>query len=88
MYLDKSQSKRKYEIHIRDYCKTQQYQFLDLAKLAMDALCVSVSTVAPESTFNLGNRKIPKKNFSNRNLDQFHSLLSPQIVKTLICTKD
>ncbi|XP_071940029.1 zinc finger BED domain-containing protein RICESLEEPER 2-like [Coffea arabica] len=78
LYLDEPRAKRSSHIIVLDYWKAQQFRFPDLSKLARDILCVPVSTVASESAFSLAGRI----------LDQFHSSLSRQIVKALVCTKD
>ena len=78
MYLAEPRSDRTSSIQILDFWKSQQYRYPDLARIARDILCVPISTVASESAFSVGGRV----------LDHFRSSLSPQIVESLICTKD
>ncbi|GKC79289.1 zinc finger BED domain-containing protein RICESLEEPER 2-like protein [Tanacetum coccineum] len=65
-------------ICVLDFWKSQQYRYPVLAKLAMDILCVPISTVASESAFSLGGRI----------LDQYRSSMKPSNVEALICTRD
>jgi hypothetical protein len=46
--------------------------------MACDILSIPISTVASESTFSVGGRVI----------DQYRSLLKPNIVEALVCTQD
>ena len=46
--------------------------------MACDILSILISTVALESTFSVGGRVI----------DQFRSALKPDVVKTLVCSRD
>ena len=50
----------------------------ELAKLAMDILCVPISTVASESTFSLGGRI----------LNEYRSSMALEIVEALVCSRD
>ncbi|KAK1434793.1 hypothetical protein QVD17_00551 [Tagetes erecta] len=76
-YLDEPRI-RTTSFHILDYWKAQQYRYPDVARLAMDILCVPVSTVASESAFSLGGRI----------LDQYRNSTLPSTVEALICTRD
>ncbi|KAG6532152.1 hypothetical protein ZIOFF_005990 [Zingiber officinale] len=78
MYLDEPRSKRTSSINVLEFWRSQQFIYPELAKLARDVLVVPVSTVASESTFNLGGRI----------LDQYRSSMSPQVVEALICSRD
>jgi len=46
--------------------------------MTRDILSIPISTVISESTFSVGGRVI----------DQYKSLLKPNIVETLVCTRD
>ncbi|KAL4555571.1 hypothetical protein LXL04_038194 [Taraxacum kok-saghyz] len=61
-----------------DFWKSQQYRFPELAKLAMDILCVPVSTVASESAFSLGGRI----------LNAYRSSMTSDTVEAIVCTRD
>nr|GEU58190.1 zinc finger BED domain-containing protein RICESLEEPER 2-like [Tanacetum cinerariifolium] len=65
-------------ICVLDFWKSQQYRYPVLAKLAMDILCVPISTVASESAFSLDGRI----------LDQYQSSMKPSNVEALVCTRD
>nr|KAJ0215963.1 hypothetical protein LSAT_V11C300104880 [Lactuca sativa] len=61
-----------------EFWKAQQYSYPELAKLAMDILCVPVSTVASESAFSLGGRI----------LNEYRSSMKPDVVEALVCSRD
>nr|GEW60683.1 hypothetical protein [Tanacetum cinerariifolium] len=65
-------------ICVLEFWKSQQYRYPVSAKLAMDILCVHISTVAFELAFSL----------SGRILDQYRSSMKPSNVEALICTRD
>ncbi|CAI9277978.1 unnamed protein product [Lactuca saligna] len=65
-------------INILEFWQSQQYRYPELAKLAMNILCVSVSTVAFESTFSLGGRV----------LNEYQSSMKRDIVEPVICSRD
>ncbi|XP_035834686.1 zinc finger BED domain-containing protein RICESLEEPER 1-like [Helianthus annuus] len=77
-YLDEPRTKITSPIRILEYWKAQQYRYPDVARLAMDILCVPVSTVASEAAFSLGGRII----------DQYRSSTLPSTAEALICTRD
>ncbi|CAN1346894.1 Putative AC transposase [Linum perenne] len=58
--------------------KTISHKFPVTSGVAKDILDVPISTVTFESCFNTGGRV----------LDNFRCLLTPQIVKALICVED
>ncbi|GJS34389.1 ribonuclease H-like domain-containing protein [Tanacetum coccineum] len=55
-YLNEPIAATTSSICVLDFWKSQQYRYPVLAKLAMDILCVPISTVASESAFSLGGR--------------------------------
>ncbi|XP_023765160.2 zinc finger BED domain-containing protein RICESLEEPER 2-like [Lactuca sativa] len=78
VYLLEPRTKRTSSINILEFWQSQQYRYPELAKLAMDILCVPVSTVASESAFSLGGRV----------LNEYRSSMKPDIVEAIICSRD
>ncbi|CAH1412630.1 unnamed protein product [Lactuca virosa] len=78
VYLLEPRTKRTSSINILEFWQSQQYRYPELAKLAMNILCVPVSTVASESTFSLGGRV----------LNEYQSSMKPDIVEAVICSRD
>ncbi|GKA43441.1 zinc finger BED domain-containing protein RICESLEEPER 2-like protein [Tanacetum coccineum] len=72
-YLNEPRAATTSSICVLDFWKSQQYRYPVLAKLAMDILCVPISTVASESAFSLGGRI----------LDQYRSSMKPSNVEAL-----
>ncbi|GJT03451.1 zinc finger BED domain-containing protein RICESLEEPER 2-like protein [Tanacetum coccineum] len=72
-YLNEPRAATTSSICVLDFWKCQQYRYPILAKLAMDILCVPISTLASESAFSLGGRI----------LDQYQSSMKPSNVETL-----
>ncbi|XP_031120336.1 zinc finger BED domain-containing protein RICESLEEPER 2-like [Ipomoea triloba] len=66
------------EFDILRWWKENAHRFPILSCMARDILAVPVSTVASESTFNIGGRV----------LDTYRSSLTPKIVQALVCTQD
>jgi len=63
---------------ILSYWKVNEFRYLVIAAMAHDILSIPISTVASESIFSVGGRVI----------DQYRSLLKPDIVEALVCTWD
>jgi hypothetical protein len=63
---------------ILSYWKGNEFRYPIIAAMACDVLSIFISTVASESTFSVGGRII----------DQYRSLLKPDIVEALVCTRD
>jgi hypothetical protein len=63
---------------ILSYWKWNEFRYPTVAAMARDILSILISTVISESTFSVGGRVI----------DQYKSLLKPNIVETLVCTRD
>ncbi|KAL4563638.1 hypothetical protein LXL04_027683 [Taraxacum kok-saghyz] len=78
VYLLEPRAKRTSHIHMLDFWKAQQYRYPELAKLAMDILCVPVSTVASESAFSFGGRI----------LNAYRSSMTSDTVEAIVCTRD
>lgn len=78
VYLLEPRAKRASSSNMLQFWKSQQYKYPELCRLAMDILCVPVSTVASESAFSLGGRI----------LDQYRSSMKPDVVEALVCSRD
>nr|KAJ0190024.1 hypothetical protein LSAT_V11C800414690 [Lactuca sativa] len=78
VYLLEPRAKRNSSINMLELWKAEQYWYPELAKLAMDILCVPVSTVASESAFSLGGRI----------LNEYRSSMNPNVVEALVCSRD
>jgi hypothetical protein len=66
------------DFDIFSYWKGNEFRYPIVAAMARDVLSIPISTVALESTFSVGGRVI----------DQYRSLLKPDIVEALVCTRD
>ena len=53
-------------------------RYPDLSVMTRDILSIPVSIVLSESLFSVGGRVF----------DQFHSLLKPDVVDAIVCTRD
>ncbi|XP_052619610.1 zinc finger BED domain-containing protein RICESLEEPER 2-like [Lactuca sativa] len=78
VYLLEPRAKRTSSINMLEFWKAQQYRYPKLTKLAMDILCVPVSTVASKSVFSLGGRI----------LNEYRSSMKPDVVEALVCSRD
>jgi len=63
---------------ILSYWKGNEFRYPIVVAIARDVLSIPISTVASESTFSVGGRII----------DQYRTLLKPDIVEALVCTRD
>jgi len=63
---------------ILSYWKVNEFRYPIVVAMARDILSIPISTIASESTFNVGGRVT----------NQYKSLLKPDIVEALICTRD
>ncbi|GKF07044.1 zinc finger BED domain-containing protein RICESLEEPER 2-like protein, partial [Tanacetum coccineum] len=77
-YLKEPKAATTSSICVLDFWKSQQYRYPILAKMAMDILCVPVSTVLSKSAFSVGGRI----------LDKYRSSMKPPTLEALICTRD
>ncbi|PON74882.1 HAT, C-terminal dimerization domain containing protein [Trema orientale] len=78
LYLDEPRVSSDAKLDILDFWKGNQFRYPELAAMARDVLSIPISTVASESAFSVGGRV----------LDQYRSLLKPDIAESLICTRD
>ncbi|KAI0530657.1 hypothetical protein KFK09_000204 [Dendrobium nobile] len=78
LYLDEPNLDAEIDLDILQFWKGIQYRFPAISAMARDVLCIPISTVASESSFN----------YSGRILDQYRSFLKHDIVEALVCSKD
>jgi hypothetical protein len=81
VYLDEAkyvENRGSETFDILSFCKGNEFRYPEVAAMTRDVLSIPISTVASESCFSNGGRVI----------DQYRSSLKPDIVETLICTKD
>ncbi|XXG50881.1 hypothetical protein AAC387_Pa02g4780 [Persea americana] len=78
LYLQEPKLDRKQELDILNYWKSCKYWYPELSQMARDILAIPVSAVASEAMFSVGGKV----------LDQFHSVLTPQNIEALICSRD
>ncbi|KAF5778558.1 putative HAT dimerization domain, ribonuclease H-like superfamily [Helianthus annuus] len=78
MYLDEQRIDLSQNVQVLDFLKAHAYRYPNLCRMARDVLSIPVSTVASEASFSIGGRI----------LDQYRSTLTPQIVESLICSRD
>jgi hypothetical protein len=72
-YLDTSAT-----FDILSFWKENEFRYPKIVVMARDILSIYISTVASESTFSIGGHVI----------DQYRSLLKPDIIEALVCTRD
>ncbi|XP_050369284.1 zinc finger BED domain-containing protein DAYSLEEPER-like [Argentina anserina] len=77
-YLDDERLDRRMELDVLSWWRMEQFRYPILFRLASDVLTILVSTVASESAFSIAGRV----------LDQYRSLLLPETVQALLCTRD
>jgi len=66
------------EFDVLAWWKNKREQYPILSQIVRDVMAIQVSTVASESAFSAAGRVV----------DPYHSHLDPEMVQTLICTKD
>ena len=69
---------RNAKLDILSIWKGNQFWYPELAAMIHDVLSIPISTVVSESTFSVEGRVN----------NQFRSALKPDVVETLICSKD
>ncbi|KAL3519722.1 hypothetical protein ACH5RR_017871 [Cinchona calisaya] len=80
LYLDEARIDRNAQpdIDVLRFWKAHQYHYPEFFKMALDILAIPITTVASESAFSIEGQV----------LDQYRTLLKPDVVQTLICTRD
>ncbi|KAK2642044.1 hypothetical protein Ddye_023807 [Dipteronia dyeriana] len=78
MYLDEPKLEMSSNLDVLDFWRVNVIRYPDLSLMARDILSIPVSTVASESTFSVGVRV----------LDRYRSLLKPDVVEAIVCTRD
>ncbi|KAG6518833.1 hypothetical protein ZIOFF_022314 [Zingiber officinale] len=78
LYLEEPTIDRITKLDVLGFWKAHQFRYPDLAQMARDILSVPISTVASESTFST----------SGRILDQYRSVMKPDVVEALVCCRD
>ncbi|KAF2301389.1 hypothetical protein GH714_023571 [Hevea brasiliensis] len=77
-YLEESLLPRVHEFDVLGWWKLNKLKYPTLSKMAADILSVPISTVAPDSVFDTGSKKI----------DSYRSSLRPVTLEALVCAKD
>ncbi|WCJ40523.1 Zinc finger BED domain-containing protein RICESLEEPER 2 [Euphorbia peplus] len=77
-YLEESLLPRVQDFDVLGWWKLNKLKYPTLSKMAADILSIPVSTVAPESVFEIRSKKI----------DSYQSSLRPVTLEALICAKD
>ncbi|KAK1584298.1 hypothetical protein Q3G72_031670 [Acer saccharum] len=77
LYLNEPKLEMPSNLDVLDFWKVNMIRYPDLSVMARDILSIPVSTVASESAFSVGGRV----------LDQFRSLLKPDVVEAIVCTR-
>ncbi|WCJ39159.1 Zinc finger BED domain-containing protein RICESLEEPER 1 [Euphorbia peplus] len=77
-YLEESLLTRVQDFDVLGWWKLNKLKYPTLSKMAADILSIPVSTVAPESVFDVRSKKI----------DSYQSSLRPVTLEALICAKD
>ncbi|KAK2654783.1 hypothetical protein Ddye_014639 [Dipteronia dyeriana] len=78
MYLDEPKLEISSNLDVLDYWKVNTVRYPGLSIMAIDNLSIPVSTVASEMALSVGGRV----------LGRFHSLLKPDMVEAIVCTRD
>ncbi|CAK9164895.1 unnamed protein product [Ilex paraguariensis] len=77
-YLEESLLPRVQDFDVLNWWKLNRQKYPTLSKMASDILCVPVSTVAPDSVFDIVSKKV----------DSYRSSLRPVTLEAIICAKD
>ncbi|XP_070662382.1 zinc finger BED domain-containing protein DAYSLEEPER-like [Malus domestica] len=77
-YLDDKRLDRRQDIDVLSWWQMERFHYPILSQLARDVLTILISTVASESAFSIRGKV----------LDQYRTLLLPDTVQALLCTRD
>ncbi|KAK8682949.1 hypothetical protein V6N13_039027 [Hibiscus sabdariffa] len=77
-YLEESLLPRVQEFDVLGWWKVNKMKYPTLSKMARDILSIRLSAVAPDSIFDITEKR----------LDEYRSSLRPETVEALICAKD
>lgn len=77
-YLEESLLPRIHEFDVMGWWKLNKNKYPTLSKMARDILMIPVSSVGPESVFQMGVKE----------MDRYRCELSPEMVEALFCAKD
>ncbi|KAK2641382.1 hypothetical protein Ddye_023145 [Dipteronia dyeriana] len=78
MYLDEPKLEISSNLDVLDLWRVNVIRYPDFSLMARDILSIPISTVAFESAFSVGGRV----------LDRYRSLLKPDVVEAIVCTRD
>ncbi|KAI4356678.1 hypothetical protein L6164_000682 [Bauhinia variegata] len=77
-YLEESLLPRSADFDVLGWWKLNKLKYPTLSKMARDILTIPVSTVPPDSVFDIKSKE----------MDQYRSSLRPETVEALVCAKD
>ncbi|KAK2644967.1 hypothetical protein Ddye_020162 [Dipteronia dyeriana] len=78
MYLDEPKLEMSSNLDVLDFWRVNAIYYPDLSLMARDILSILVSTLASESAFSVDGGV----------LDRYRSLLKPDVVEAIVCTRD
>ncbi|KAK2634143.1 hypothetical protein Ddye_028935 [Dipteronia dyeriana] len=78
MYLVEPKLEISSNLDVLDFWRVNVIHYPDLSLMARDILSIPVSTVTSKSAFSVGDRVV----------DRYRSLLKPDVVEAIVCTRD